>query len=263
MRIHEILAEIDQSRRNFLGGLLALGSTAALGKAEEPHVPWEWRPGTEGEHWAALDPKTKQTWLTRRAKLLQRSQAILAKLLGKVGEDNLKFFKNTKILVPVEVSLPDIATTDISNKTIQLDLGTFWDLTDDTIAYVIGHELGHIYLEGAIKQYQFGRGGMQTAALKRKHVEYELACDAYGAKLAYSLGYNPKKALDQFGPQGRSWRYDPKEPEYSYYPDYKMRKSNIDKTVDQLKNPPGEQPDLASSKVIAHITRGIRQLANA
>ena len=120
------------------------------------------------------------------------------------------------------------------DKKIEIDLGTYWDLSDDAIAYTVAHEMGHIVLDGR-GIHKFGKS-WDTPALKRAKVQSELDADAYGAEIAFKSGYSPKRAFDQMNAEAKSWRYNPNVKGQDFYPDYPMRQKSLDQTIQRLKS---------------------------
>lgn len=277
MRIQEILEAI--SRRDFLkygaagaaAGALATATSNVLAKGGGQHLPYEFEPEV-GQKWAKLPADQQAIWKQRQQNLFVRAKKVLYRIMSIVPESDRNYMRGIKIDVPLTYALYDIANVG-KDKLISIDLGTFWDLSDDCLGYAIGHEMGHIYYD-AIKKHPFGRT-WQTPELRRLKVQSELDCDTYGAKLAFAAGFNPTEAYKQFSEESKRERYDPNKPGYNYYPDYRMRDTNFKKTIDQLKNPtPAEQPPAAGTQIqnteqprpdqqamFKHIMRGIFQLA--
>ena len=240
MRIKEILQEV--SRRDLLKGMLGAGALAVTPTSQagagQPHVGYEFQDSEIGKAWSRLDPKIKEIWLKRQKALQARSIKVLNKILSVMPEDQQKLVAGVKVYVPITYSLADIAHVG-ADKIIEVDLGTFWDLSDSTLAYTIAHELGHIYFN-AIKKYRFG-DSWETPAKKRRKVQEELDCDEYGARLAYTAGFNPIDAGKEFTEESKKERYDPNVKGRNYYPDYQMRKSVRDKAIDQIRQQQKQQ----------------------
>jgi Zn-dependent protease with chaperone function len=199
-------------------------------RAGQQHLPYEME-SEEGKSWEKMDPKLKAVWIQRQRQLKARAQAILNRLIAAMAPNEQAWVKGYTFDVPIRVGVYQIAYND--DKNIVIDLGTFWDMSDDAIAFTLGHELGHIVWFGR-KKYKRG-DSWETPQKKLRNVQQELDCDTYGAQLAYSVGYNPSHALQEFDAEARSWRYDPKVPGNNYYPDYAMRQANYKKAIAQAK----------------------------
>jgi hypothetical protein len=199
-------------------------------RAGQQHLPYEME-SEEGKSWEKMEPKLKAVWIQRQRQLKARAQAILNRLIAAMAPNEQAWVNGYTFDVPIRVGVYQIAYND--DKNIVIDLGTFWDMSDDAIAFTLGHELGHIVWFGR-KKYKRG-DSWETPQKKLRNVQQELDCDTYGAQLAYSVGYNPSHALQQFDAEARSWRYDPKVPGNNYYPDYAMRQANYKKAIAQAK----------------------------
>ena len=201
MKIQEIIAE-DLTRRDLLKGAGALAATAAAGSslacANDMKGDSEWK---------RLKPEELQIWKQRQSSLYNRATAILYRLKSKMGND-IKYAKNAKIVIHSDHTVYAWAQVR-DNHEIEMDLPIFWDLSDDCIAYVLGHELGHIVVNGR-NSTNIERRKSDTQSRKE-----EMACDIYGAKLAYGLGYDPKKAFDMFSRQIKDVGTEGNYPGYS------------------------------------------------
>ena len=201
-------------------------------RAGGQHVPYE-SERDEGKEWDKLPLEIKLKWTQRQRALQARAGRIYQRMVAAMEAQDQPSVKGYKLVVPIRVALYQIAYNSYDDKEIALDLGTFWDMSDDSIAYVIGHELGHSVWYGR-KRYK-PHDDWATPAKKLRKVQEELDCDTYGAQLAYKLGYDPRHALQEFDAEGRSWRYDPKVTGQNYYPDYRMRQANLKKAIAQAK----------------------------
>ena len=114
-------------------------------------------------------PQLQQRCNTMLARLIKASQ-VARELAG----------------VRVYVSISDgFAQSSPKTREINLDVTAFWNAPDDVLAFVIGHELGHIALHHPDELHQ-------EPALNQQE---ELDADAYGIRLAIKLGYSKTKAL--------------------------------------------------------------------
>ena len=264
MRAHEFIPEIDQSRRNVLKGLGAAGLAAAGVSAQAgpggQHLP---EPPTYAggadvkfhqQAWARLPPNIKQQWQTRRADLIKRVQAIYARLLQQVPPQDRPQLQGVRLDVPVDRAVYANAQANLGKKLLELDLGTFWDLSDNTLAYTIGHEIGHFVVGDTLSHY--GKFAdmprdqyMQVLAKMRQG---EIDADAYGARLAYAAGFDHRDAFRQFREEARRQ----KESEYDTHPSLQRRQQEFDSFIKSL-TPQQQQQKL---KQISHAMRGIQSL---
>lgn len=175
----------------------------------------------------AMSPKEFAMWADRATKLNARVKRIYARLLSIMPPEDKPAMSGVTIFVPFEGEYA-IGLTDFEKKQIKIDVGCFWDLSDDCLAYVIGHEIGHmVWAYGPKKNWPKLRGAKRTPAQRRQE-EYD--ADVYGALLAYELGYDRRKAFDQFT---IAEHREPFDPEYPNYPSVNQRKSNVNKALAQ------------------------------
>jgi Zn-dependent protease with chaperone function len=173
----------------------------------------------------AMSPEELATWKGRAAKLLARCQAIFAKLKSVMPSEDASAVSGVKIAVPLDGNL-NWASASFDDKLIEFDVGCFWDLSDDCIAYVLGHEMGHmVWAFGPKKMWPKQRGVKQTPAQRRQD-EYD--ADVYGCRLAMQLGYNRQRAFDHFT---LAYQREPFDPSVPYYPSVGQRKANVEKDI--------------------------------
>jgi hypothetical protein len=238
MRYNEITNE-EIDRRGFLRGMLGAGALAvatgqAQAGADDMKADFEWQ---------RMKPEELAIWKQRQSNLYQRSTRILNQLRSKVDEEDQEFVKGAKIKIHTDRTVYAWAQVG-DDKVIEMDLAIFWDLSNDCIAYVLGHELGHLVING--------RNGTKlekrrTDAQNRRE---ELECDVYGARLAYSLRYNPKKAYDNFSVEVKSWKSE------GGYPGYVERA----RTVRQRTGIP--VASVSTPEMIQHNMNAIRTFVN-
>jgi Zn-dependent protease with chaperone function len=190
MRANEFINE-NMSRRGFLGALGA-GAMAASGAAKA------------GEFMQVGDFGL-QRFVKEAEKLEARIKPIYQRLMAAAGPDAAKF-KNIQVTAD---TVPMMA--EYGDGKISFDVSVFYDLSDDTIAYKLGHELGHAY---------YGHRGYQGMTQQQAHNE-ELKADVYGARLAYKAGYNPKEAFNNFSAAMK------KAKATATHPSYQTRKTNV------------------------------------
>jgi hypothetical protein len=175
-----------------------------------------------------LEPMSAQElaqWKTRADKLLARCNAIYAKLKGVMPLEDASAVTGVKITVPLGGE-GNWAAASWDDKIISVDVGCFWDLSDDCLAFVIGHEMGHmVWAFGPKKNWPKLRGQKTTPAQRRQE---EMDADVYGCRLAMQLGYDRRKAFDHFT---LAYQREPFDPQVPYYPSVGQRKANVEKDV--------------------------------
>jgi len=171
MLIYEIITEAF-SRRDFLRGAassavaMALPDIASSGQKVPPEE-------------FDRDPNLRNIWEPRIRDLQLRARAMVKNLIAQAGPRWQNALEGAGVRVKI---LPGYASAHPSFKLIQLDVTVFWDAPDDTLAFVLAHELGHIAYG-----HEFDR--TQKPEILRQR-EYD--ADKFGVALAQSLGY--KKA---------------------------------------------------------------------
>ncbi len=218
MRASDFINE-DLSRRNFLRGAGALAAAAAV----TPAIGGEYQ---SWNSWAG-DDKLLKLWDKRWRELTVRMNRVVKKLYSVATPDQMKMFNG----IDYEVDQTSkSATYSLKDRRIVLDLSIYWDLTDDAIAYTIAHELGHAYYE---------HGGYQGKTSEDNYKQ-ELLADAFGAKLAFKAGYDPRKCFADFSELNK------KQPGSDTHPGYRDRVQHIKKET---------------GIAVSHINRGM-QLIN-
>ena len=213
MRAQEFISrqQLDEmDRRSFLRAMGAAGMAAAA-----PSVfaaPKDFKSDAE---WQRLNSKEMALWKQRQVDLLQRANNIFTGLKSRMDKKDLPYVNRARIVTHTDRAIYSWAQVG-DDGWIELDLATFWDLSNDCLAYVIAHEMGHIVIAGRrgtkIERYR-------TAAEGRKE---EMEADVYGAKLAYSLGYDPRKAFEVLSDEEKALKRDG-----GSHPSYADRKSNV------------------------------------
>jgi Zn-dependent protease with chaperone function len=218
-----------------------------------------------------LEPMTAQElaqWKSRAAKLLARANAIYTKLQAVMPPEDVGAVKGVRITVPV-TGEGAWAAASFDDKTISFDVGCFWDLSDDCIAYVMGHEMGHmVWAFGPKKNWPKLRGQKVTPAMNRQE---EMDADIYGCRLAMQLGYDRRKAWDHFT---IAYQREPFDPAIPRYPSVGQRKANIEKDIKSRADaqqkaaepqaPPQPNPDMAEKNAwLGHIMQAMRGFETA
>lgn len=265
MRAFEFITEI--TRRDVLKGIGAAGLAAAGVSAQAgpggQHLPEP--PTSQGgadkkfyqQAWNRLSPQVRQQWQARQADLTQRTRNVYAKLVQQMPPQDRSRLAGVKLKIPLDRAVYAQATANYDTKTLELDLGTFWDLSDSTLAYTIGHEIGHFVVGDTLKQH--GRFSTMTADQRRQVLgmmrQGEIDADAYGARIAYRAGYDPRQAFREFTDEARKERK--KESEYDTHPTLQRRQQEFDRVIQDL-SPQQKQQKLQQ---ISHVMRGIQSLA--
>ena len=265
MRACEFISEI--TRRDMLKGIGAAGLAAAGVSAQAgpggQHLPEP--PTSQGgadkkfhqQAWNRLSPQVRQQWQTRQADLTQRTRNVYAKLMQQVPQQDRSRLAGVRLKIPLDRAVYAQATANYDTKTLELDLGTFWDLSDSTLAYTIGHEIGHFVVGDTVKQY--GRFSDMTADQSRQVLgmmrQGEIDADAYGARIAFRAGYDPRQAFREFTDEARKEKK--KESEYDTHPTLQRRQQEFDRVIQDL-SPQQKQQKLQQ---ISHVMRGIQSLA--
>ena len=189
-----------------------------------------------------MKPEELAQWRTRQQQLQARANKIFEQLKSIMPEEDRSAMTGVKVTVPFDGTWWAEARFD--DKIIVVDLGSFWDLSNDCLAYVIGHEMGHmVWAYGPKKMWPKTRNRKRTPA---QGVKEESDADVYGALLAHQLGYNRRKAWDHFTIADQREPFDPK----SGYPSVDQRKANVEKALkaraagqDKTQEPQQTQPD--------------------
>ena len=211
----------------------------------------------------------KKLWEGRAIKLQDRAQRIFNQIKAEMPPADRAALNGVKVWVPFTGDMSR-ATANFDDGTITIDVGCFWDLSDDCLAYVIAHEIGHmVWAFGPQKNYLNPKTRDQrlSPAQNRKQ---EMDADVYGALLAYRLGYDRRKAFDHFtiAYQRTPFRSG------DTYPSVDQRRSNVEKAIksqaDKAAQPPqatpAVQPDtgMADKNVwLQHIMQGMQKFDTA
>jgi len=197
----------------------------------------------------------KKLWEGRAIKLQDRAQRIFNQIKAERPPADRAALNGVKVLVPLTGDMSR-AAANFNDGTITIDVGCFWDLSDDCLAYVIAHEIGHmVWAFGPQKNWLNPniRNQKPTPAQNRQE---EMDADVYGALLAYRLGYDRRKAWDHFTIAYRRAPFDPSQP---YYPSVDQRKTNVEKA---LQSQPDK--DMADKNVwLQHIMNGMQKFDTA
>ena len=208
MRIHEILSEIGQPTSFKTAPVL-----------QSPMRP--------------MSAQDRAMWVARGQKLTQRLKNIYAVLINSMAQEDQKMIQGVPVSAPMDVDVLAYAQTnltDLAKKGIEFDIGTFWNMTDSCLAYVLGHEIGHVLQErsGGVTSYKNrSRPGITDKQKRELNRKMELDADAYGAVLAYKCGYNANEARAFLS---RAELQEPEDPQDDY-PSWNTRQAGITKAV--------------------------------
>jgi Zn-dependent protease with chaperone function len=209
-------------------------------------------------------------WKTRADRLLARANSIYAKLKTMMPPEDVSAVNGVRITVPI-TGEGAWAAANFDDRVISFDVGCFWDLSNDCLAYVLGHEMGHmVWAFGPKKNWPKLRNQKVTPAMNRQE---EMDADIYGCRLAMQLGYDRRKAWDHFT---IAYQREPFDPAYPRYPSVGQRKANVEKDIKSRANaqaqppapvqtPPAQQPapnnnDMAEKNAwLSHIMNAMRE----
>lgn len=120
-------------------------------------------------------------WRSRTSQLQARCDQLLPRLIQAAGPQYEDSLKNTRIQVG---NLAQYANADAGNRLIMVDVTVFWDANDETLAWVIAHELGHIAL-----------GHVDAAPSNQQSRQDEYDADDFATDLAKNLGYSKARVF--------------------------------------------------------------------
>jgi hypothetical protein len=218
MRIRELLAEdeYDQINRTTNPNLLKVNADTHYKTSKADQIFWK--------------PEDFKLWEDRAAKLRIRVQRIYAKLQTVMPQEDKSALSGVKVIVPLTGDM-SWASARYDDRIISMDLGCFWDLSDDAIAYTLGHEIGHmVWALGPKKNWEKDKKRGLTRRPAPENRRLEMDADVYGALLAYQLGYDRRRAWDNFTIAYQREPWDPRNPEY---PSVGQRKANMDRAIAQ------------------------------
>lgn len=217
--------------------------------------------------WSKLNQQQQAQWQQRQQQLNSRVQQIYARLQSVMSQQDRSRLTAISVSVPLHGD-SKYARADWKGSAITIDVGAFWDLSDDCLAYTLGHEIGHmVYYSKNDRRPGFWTDKVTNQQSRKE----ELDADTYGAVLAYRLGYNAQRAFDFFSREIQQARAQPNDS----YPSVQQRqaaqaqaikragpqpKENIEEPVTQ----PAGVPDLPTSagavEDMQHAMAGIENL---
>jgi hypothetical protein len=237
------------SRRGFLGAIGAAALTGAAGVANaNPYQLGITDP--EEKLWKQMNQAQRNQWVQRQKSLEARCWTVYRKLRQTMPPEDKQAIAIVSISVPLEGEWRQ-AGSNYASQEIYLDLGTFWDLSDDCLAYTIGHEMGHMVWGLGTKKGYKGPGSIKSLPDQQRR-QNELDADVYGALLAYRAGYDYNRAWDGFTRE----KLKSTTPD-SYYPTVPQRQDNAKQSLDQFK-----QSQQQSKKLIQGSMQGIQKMAD-
>lgn len=131
----------------------------------------------------ARDQQILQQWGDRFVRLQTRCNQLLPKMVAAAGPQYAQALKGTQVRVG---SLSAYVNADAEGRMINIDVTVFWDAPDDTLAFCIGHELGHIAL-GHVADTD------QQTPQQNQQDEYD--ADDFGVDLAKRMGYSKARVF--------------------------------------------------------------------
>ena len=158
------------------------------------------------EPWQKMSAGEKNQWRQRQKALESRIWNIYRNLRKFMKPEDLKAVATVTVEVPLE-AVWGVGSSDLYHQNIVFDLGTYWDLSDHTIAYTIGHELGHLVWArgGKTPNYDPSSYVKPTNDVQRQR---ELDADTFGAVLAYRAGYDYSQAWQELKAEEKKPRDD-------------------------------------------------------
>jgi len=240
------------SRRGFLGAMTAMGAAALTGAAGVANAnPYQLGiTDPEEKPWKQMSQAERNQWVQRQKSLEARCWTVYRKLRQTMPPEDKQAIAIVSISVPLEGEWRQ-AGSNYASQEIYLDLGTFWDLSDDCLAYTIGHEMGHMVWGLGPKKGYKGPGSIKSLPDQQRR-QNELDADVYGALLAYRAGYDYNRAWDGFTRE----KLKSTTPD-SYYPTVPQRQDNAKQSLDQFK-----QSQQQSKKLIQGSMQGIQKMAD-
>jgi predicted Zn-dependent protease len=121
------------------------------------------------------DRQLVMSWGPKLTQLQARCNKMLPRLVAAAGTSWANKLKGTVVTVR---SLGAYVNAEPESRVINIDVTVFWDAPDATLAFAIGHELGHIAL---------GHGEITDLAKGRQE---EFDADDFGVTIAQALGYD-------------------------------------------------------------------------
>lgn len=217
MRAHEFIVE-NVTRRTALGALagLATSAVAQTSTTQTPYQDLTWlefpyervakeklagRPVSEREYWE---------WKLREHRLKLRIDNIVDRLAS--ADPNRAKWKGVVEIV-VSMRSPGSGGYAHDAKQLRIGLSQNWNISADSLAYLIAHEIGHV-----VHGHQ-SPDKLQNSVISRQN---EIEADVYGAQLATRAGYKPQRMYDTLG------RGDPESRTHPSYID--RRRSVRDRT---------------------------------
>jgi len=185
--------EADMNRRGFLKGMGAAAVAGAAGGAKAGDF--------KSINDLNKDPESvEKVWKPRMAQLQARCSNILKSFVSVApqGYDAAEIIQNAKLKITLGEEQFKTGYSQTSwrkdakgnlvgapSGEIFLDTTVFWDAPDEVLAFILGHELGHVILRHGIQT-----GDIPVDPSPQRGQRNELEADNMGAYLARQLGYN-------------------------------------------------------------------------
>ena len=212
-----------------------------------------------------MSPEEKKMWEDRISKLQVRAQKIFNQIKAAMPPEERSALNGITVRVP-STGDSGYGRARYDDREITLDVGCFWDLSDDCLAYTIGHEIGHmVWAYGPAKNWVNPKIRNQLHTLPAPQLrKMESDADVYGALLAHKLGYDRRRAFDHFTIAYQRAPFSPGDE----YPSVAQRRDNIEKAIKSQTQPPqAAEPtpaqsnkDMADKNVwLQHIMQGMQK----
>ena len=124
-------------------------------------------------------------WLPRKTQLQTRCQAVVDRIL------QLGLYKGLPPRIDVDLhdSYANTSPMRRSNDRpiIRIDLTVFWDAPEETLVFVLGHEMGHVTL---------GHDPTNIDRTPQQQQNNELEADRFAATVMQRLGYSQAKVFN-------------------------------------------------------------------
>jgi len=217
MRAKEFIteAELDEiDRRGFIRALGAGAGAAALASIAPIAKAGQYTPV------ANLSQAGLTRWKEEAAKLYPRLVSVYKQIL---------LSNPTAKIIPHRLLVRDcsgVAAHNVNSHEITFDPTVFYDISDDGIAYTMGHELSHCLL-GHMGNFNKIAAGFYPASSRQREID----ADVLGAELAFRAKYDPSKAFESFSNKSKNW----KGSWLASHPDFSERQGPINNKIDQLK----------------------------
>lgn len=217
MRANEFINEID--RRGFLRGIGAGVTAATLGSVAPAAIAGDYR------SYDTLAPEWQKVWKIEASKLSVRLERVYKRILA--ANPGVDKFIGHKLRA---VDCPGIASHEPGH-ILKFDPTVFYDVSDDGIAYAMGHELSHCILQHTSLLSSLASVFSSIAVSSAASRKQEIDADVLGAELAYRAKYNPKFAFEDFSTSAKTRKKGTNDD----HPNFPDREAAVNNRIAQLK----------------------------